>query len=135
MRALGLPRARRSARPSLTLVNALPDTKTATAACATNPTFNIGSSDSDSVTIGIVVGNYYLEDNALDDTVLTISKPYATQFITGGGYLLLDGTSAGTYKGDLGSKTNFGFNVKYNTKCTNLQGRVNTIIRRARHVY
>ncbi|MGH2918574.1 MAG: MBG domain-containing protein, partial [Solirubrobacteraceae bacterium] len=119
---------------TLTLIDAA-DSKTATAACATNPVFNIGSQDSDSVRIGIVVGNYYLEDTSGDDTVITISKPLATQFITGGGYLLLDGTSAGTYKGDAGSKNNFGFNVKYNSKGTNLQGRVNTIIRRGGRVY
>ncbi len=85
--------------------------------------------------IGIVVGGHYIADSAADDTVLTISKPIAAQFITGGGYLLLDSTSAGTFKGDAGSKNNFGFNVKYNAKGTNLQGRVNTIIRRGGRVY
>ena len=82
----------------------------------TNPTFNIGSADSDSVAVGIVVGDYYLQDAALDDTVITISKPIASQFITGGGYLLLDSTSSGSLKGDAGSKNNFGFNVKYNAR-------------------
>jgi hypothetical protein len=119
---------------ALTLIDAS-DSKTATATCPTNPTFNIGSADSDSGMIGIVVGGYYLEDAQAEDTIITISKPLASQFITGGGYLLLDGTSAGTYKGDAGSKNNFGFNVKYNSKGTNLQGRVNTIIRRAGRVY
>jgi hypothetical protein len=119
---------------TLTLIDAS-DPKTATATCETNPTFNIGSQDSDSVRIGIDVGGYYVADAAVSDTVITISKPIATQFITGGGYLRLDGTSAGTYKGDSGSKNNFGFNVRYNSKGTNLQGRVNTIIRRNGRVY
>ena len=119
---------------TLTLIDAS-DSKTATAACPTAPAFNIGSFDSDSFSIGIVVGGYYLEDAADDNTLITISRPYATQFITGGGYLLLDSTSAGTYKGDAGSKNNFGFNVKYNSKGTNLQGRVNTIVRRGGRVY
>jgi hypothetical protein len=119
---------------TLTLIDAS-DLKTATAACATTPTFNIGSADSESFEIGIVVGNYYLADSQADNTIITISKPYATQFITGGGYLLLNNQTAGTYKGDTGSKNNFGFNVKYNSKGTNLQGRVNTIIRRGGHLY
>jgi hypothetical protein len=119
---------------TLTLVNA-GDTKTASATCPTNPTFNIGNQDSDSVTLGIVVGGNYLEDTQQDDSVITVSKPYASQFITGGGYLVLDSTTAGTYKGDVGSKTNFGFNVKYNNKGTNLQGHLNTIIRKNGHLY
>ena len=118
---------------TLTLIDAA-DPKTATAACPTSPTFTIPG-DSDSFSVGIVVGNYYLSDAATDNTVITISKPIATQFITGGGYLLLDGTSAGTHKGDAGSKNNFGFNVKYNSRGTNLQGRLNTIIRRGGRVY
>jgi hypothetical protein len=132
--AAGLTAGQVLCTATLTLVDAS-DSKTATAACATNPTFNIGASDSDSVRIGIDVGGYYLADATLGEAVVTISKPLATQFITGGGYLLLDSTSAGTYKGDAGSKNNFGFNVKYNSKGTNLQGRVNTIIRRGGRIY
>jgi hypothetical protein len=117
---------------TVTLVDAS-DPKTATASCS--GTFNISTADSDSFAVGIVVGNYYFEDAGADDTIITVSKPITSQFITGGGYLLLDSTSAGSLKGDTGSKNNFGFNVKYNSKGTNLQGRVNTIIRRAGRVY
>jgi hypothetical protein len=116
---------------TLTLIDPS-DLKTATAACT--GTFTI-TSDSDSFTVGIVVDGYYTRNAATDNAVVTVSKPLASQFITGGGYLLLDSTSAGTYKGDAGSKNNFGFNVKYNNKGTNLQGRVNTIIRRGGRVY
>src|SRR6185503_15961028 len=37
--------------------------------------------------------------------------------------------SCGQYKSDDGSKTNFGFNVKYNKTGNNLQGNVNIIFR------
>lgn len=45
-----------------------------------------------------------------------------------------------TTAGDAGTKNNFGFNVKYNKSRTNLQGNINTIIRRTEsdgilHVY
>src|SRR2546422_11779388 len=67
--------------------------------------------------------------------MVTVSKPLASQFITGGGYLRLTSATAGINSGDVGSKNNFGFNVKYNSKGTNLQGRINTIIRRNGHLY
>ena len=50
--------------------------------------------------------------------------------INGGGYLVNGSTAAGSYKPDVGLKTNFGFNVKYNKSGTNLQGKVNIILRR-----
>src|SRR2546428_10628866 len=58
--------------------------------------------------------------------------------ITGGGVLVMQ-KSGGTIAGDLGTKDNFGFNVKYN-KNGNLQGNINSIVRRKesdgiQHVY
>ena len=53
--------------------------------------------------------------------------------ITGGGYLA-NQSSGGQYAGDTGQKTNFGFNVKYNMSNTNLQGNINTIVRRSGRV-
>jgi len=113
------------------------DTKTGTATC--NWTGDIGSSDSIQYTIGIAVkgttaGDYYMDNETTYDTVLTVSKPL-TNFITGGGYLLMGSTSAGQYKGDEGSKTNYGFNVKYNKSGTNLQGNANIIVRSGGRVY
>jgi len=67
-----------------------------------------------------------------------VSKPLASNFITGGGYLVLT-SSAGHKAGDAASKNNFGFNVKYNRGGTNLQGKINIIVRRTEsdglHVY
>jgi hypothetical protein len=110
------------------LVNAA-DIKTGTVTC--NWTANIGNSDSDSFRIGIVVNNYYNRNLGTDDAVVTVSKPLGTNFITGGGYLVLTDKSAGQYAGGAGLKTNFGFNVKYNNSGKNLQGKVNLIIRAA----
>jgi hypothetical protein len=116
------------------------DTTSATAATVgcTAP-FTV-TGDSSTWNIGIRIGGYYTRAATPGDAELTVSLPWATQFITGGGYLKLSGNtagpySAGTYAGDLGSKTNFGFNVKYNSKGTNLQGRVNIIIRRNGKIY
>jgi len=67
-----------------------------------------------------------------------VAKPLASSFITGGGYLVLS-NSAGQKAGNAGSRNNFGFNVKYNKRGTNLQGNINIIVRRTEadglHVY
>ncbi len=112
--------------PTIGLVNPS-DTKTGVASCVWEA--NIGSADSVPFTIGIVVNNYYTRDSSEDNEVITISKPLSTNFITGGGYLVL-ATSAGQMAGNPGSKNNFGFNVKYNKSGKNLQGNMNIIFRR-----
>ena len=116
---------------SLALVNAA-DLKTAIATC--NWTANIGNSDSNSFTVGTIVDGYYTRNVRTDDAVVTISKPLATNFITGGGYLVAT-SSAGLYASDVGSKNNMGFNVKYNKAGTNLQGKVNIIVRKGGRTY
>lgn len=95
---------------------------------------DIGAADSMSFTIGIVVNGWYTRDVSEDDTIVTVSRPLASDFITGGGYLLLE-RSAGLCAGDPGSKANFGFNVKFNKSGKNLQGNINVIVRRAGRVY
>jgi hypothetical protein len=113
------------------------DLQTGTATCTW--TVDLGSANSISAHIGIVVGGYYVRDSSADDTLVTISKALAGQFITGGGYIVL-GDSAGQIAGDDGSKANFGFNVKYNKGGKNLQGKVTILVRRLEadgivHVY
>jgi hypothetical protein len=108
------------------------DSKVATATC--NWTASI-QSDSSIYSIGVVVGGYYIDSTNGGAAIVTVSHPLNAAFITGGGYLVLSNQTAGLNAGDVGSKNNFGFNVKYNSKGTNLQGRVNTIIRRAGHLY
>jgi hypothetical protein len=69
------------------------------------------------------------------------SQPLATNFITGGGYIVNPSNGSGTYAGagqyagTPGLKTNFGFNVKYNKGGTNLQGHVNIIVRQGAKTY
>ena len=66
---------------------------------------------------------------------VTVSSP-TSDFITGGGYIVLDNTATGKYTGDVGSKNNFGFNVKWNKSLTNIQGGgINTIVRKGTHQY
>ncbi len=108
------------------------DLKTGTATC--NWSANIGSADSAQYTIGVVVDGYYTRNDSNDDAIVTVSRPYPTSFITGGGYLVL-ANPAGLTAGDVNTRANFGFNVKYNKSGTNLQGRINTIIRRQGRVY
>ena len=90
---------------------------------------NIGNSDAEEYEVGIKVGDYYLRDNSTDNTIILVSKAVAERFITGGGYLTLC-CSEGILAGDPGTKNNFGFNVKFNKKGTNLQGNIRTLFRR-----
>ncbi|WP_462219209.1 T9SS type A sorting domain-containing protein, partial [Ferruginibacter sp.] len=87
------------------------------------------SGDAQQFTIGIIVNNYYCRNSSDDNTVVTVAKPLGELFITGGGYLVLT-SSAGIKAGTAGTKNNFGFNVKYNKARTNLQGNINTIVRK-----
>jgi hypothetical protein len=111
------------------------DTRTGTVTYNWNTTI---SGDAQSYTIGIIVNNYYCRNLSDDDAIVTVAKPLGDLFITGGGYLVLT-NSAGIKAGTAGTKNNFGFNVKYNKAKTNLQGNINTIIRRLEtdgmHVY
>ncbi len=92
-----------------------------------NWTVDIGTADAASYTIGMVVNNYYTRDNALDNAVVTVAKPIDGA-ISGGGYIV-NKSSGGFLAGDLGLRTNFGFNVKYNKSGTSTQGNVNIIVR------
>lgn len=86
---------------------------------------NIGNATYAIYSVGIEVGCYYTGD---DDVVLTVYKPVG-DFITGGGHIIPT-QSGGQHASTPGLKTNFGFNVKFNKKGTNLQGGMNIIFRR-----
>jgi hypothetical protein len=83
---------------------------------------------SETFEIGIIVGGYYTRDHADDNVLVTVSQPQP-DFVTGGGFLILQ-SPAGMVAGNVGSKNNFGFNVKFNKKGTKLQGNVTTMIRK-----
>ncbi len=111
------------------------DTKTGSASFNWN--VDIGQADSNTFTVGIVVGNYYQRNSSSDNVVITVSKPFASNHITGGGYLTLS-NSAGLKAGDPGTKSNFGFHVKKSGN--KFEGRINVIVRRSEsegghHVY
>jgi hypothetical protein len=109
------------------------DTTVGTATC--NATLSIGSSGATQYTIAIMVnGGYYSDNNPAEDTVIDVADPITSNFITGGGFTL-NQNSGGIYPGDLNQKTNFGFNVKYNSSGTNLQGNINIIDRSGGRVY
>jgi hypothetical protein len=109
----------------VTLVNSA-DEKVATVVY--NWPVNIGNANSVSYTVGIIVTDYYTDNNADENTVVTVAKPL-NDFIAGGGHIII-ATPAGSKGADIGSKNNFGFNVKYNRSNTNLQGNINCIIRK-----
>ncbi|MDP2856902.1 MAG: YDG domain-containing protein [Bacillota bacterium] len=94
---------------------------------------DIGSALSATYEITIKVNGYYVGE--LTGVLVTVSKPLGTEFITGGGYLTIGQSSAGTYAASAGSHMNFGFNVKYNKSGTKPQGSVNIIFRRSGKVY
>jgi len=96
-------------------------------------TVNLGSQDSVSYRIGIVVNDFYARNDPEDDAIVTVSKPVENS-ITGGGHFINE-DSGGLFAGTAGLKTNFGFNVKFNKKLTNVQGQVNIIIRQDDRVY
>lgn len=89
----------------------------------------LGGDDAAEYQIGTVVGGFYERDESDDDTVLTVARPLE-DFITGGGFLELS-SSAGVFAGADGSRSNFGFHVKFNRRLTNLQGGVTVIVRGA----
>ncbi|HYE66014.1 MAG TPA: LamG-like jellyroll fold domain-containing protein [Pyrinomonadaceae bacterium] len=117
---------------SVTLINST-DTKTGTVAY--NWTANIGSANSVTYRVHMIVSNYYTRDSTADDELVTVSKPM-TSFVTGGGHLLLS-SPAGLLAGDVGSKLNFGFSIKSTStkKGTTLTGMGGMIVRRGGRVY
>jgi hypothetical protein len=78
--------------------------------------------------VGIIVGGYYSRNSSEDNVLINVAKPLG-DFVTGGGYIILT-NSAGIVAGDAGSRSNFGFNTKFNKRGTNLQGNVNIIVRK-----
>ena len=91
------------------------------------------SGDAQTWDLATVLSGRYERDSTDDDAVVTVAKPL-DDFITGGGFLVLE-NSAGAYAGTDGSKANFGFHVKFNKSGTNLQGGATLIVRADGSVY
>ena len=90
------------------------------------------SGDASTLSFAYRISGYYQMDAECSDngqTVVNIYKPQG-EFITGGGHVKATIKSVGIIPADSGRKANFGFNVKYNQKNTNLQGNINYVFRR-----
>jgi hypothetical protein len=105
---------------------------TGTGTVTKNVTVDIGKADAMALTVRVIVDGYYTAP--VEQTVVTVAKPLTSSFISGGGYLLM-AQSAGLFSGQVGTKNNIGFNVKYNKSGTNLQGSINTLVRNGGRTY
>jgi len=87
-----------------------------------NMPVNIGSNLSQTTLVTWTFSGNFANSTLCNDinTEVTVSTR-TSDFVTGGGFVVL-ASSSGTYKGDAGSKNNFGFNVKWNKSLSNLQG-------------
>jgi hypothetical protein len=83
--------------------------------------------DAQQYTLGVIVDyGYYSRNASDDDAVVTVSKPL-TDFVTGGGYIIMT-DATGIIAPENGKRSNFGFNIK-RTKNGVLQGNINCIVR------
>jgi len=90
------------------------------------------SGDASTLNFAYRISGYYQANEECSDNgqaVINVYKPQG-EFITGGGNVISTTKSVGLMPADAGRKANFGFNVKYNQKNTNLQGNINYIFRR-----
>ena len=90
----------------------------------------LGKLLSTSITITWNIGGDYIINKDCDtESLVTVSAP-ANDFVTGGGYIVLsEAVNGGSYIGDVGTKNNFGFNIKWAKNFTRLTGNINTIWR------
>lgn len=95
---------------------------------------DIGTADSKSYAIGVIVGGWFERDSREDDVLVTVSRPSASDMVTGGGFLVLSG-SQGIVPGTPGSKLDFGFNAKFIQGGKTLQGSVDLTLRDGGRVY
>jgi hypothetical protein len=112
-------------------VSLVSSTDPTTGTASYNWSVNIGTANSQSYTIGIIVGDDYARNSSADDAVVTVSKPQAGA-ATGGGYLV-NQNSAGLVPGDADAHTNFGLNAKNNSG--GVQRQANIVVRYQGHVY
>lgn len=77
-----------------------------------------------------ISGYYQINTDCSDDgqAIINVYKPQG-EFITGGG-TVVPTKASGALPSDAGKKSNFGFNVKYTQKSTNLQGNISYLFRR-----
>ncbi len=91
--------------------------------------FDIGKSmDAESFDIAVIISGGYFNDLGEGIAVVTVAKPVPGGSILGAGNIL-NSDSDGQIKGADGELTNFSYDVKYNKKQTNPQGKMTITIR------
>ena len=91
-------------------------------------TASLNEEESRTFEIQIEAGGYYQGELA-DPVVIVLYNP-SGDHVTGGGYIMAgDPNNVAVVEATPGSKTNFGFNIKYHPKKNELQGNMNMIIR------
>ncbi len=92
--------------------------------------FNIGSEDALDYYISVEINGYYITNEEECDGMGSLHLYKADgEFITGGGHIQIS-DSYGTFTAEEGTKTNFGYHIKWNKTMKNLQGKMNIIFRR-----
>ncbi|RYE19098.1 MAG: T9SS type A sorting domain-containing protein [Sphingobacteriales bacterium] len=84
----------------------------------------------------MIGGNYTGAGCSETQALITLSAPSA-DFTTGGGYIFnnMSKGTLGIARGEITSKNNYGFNLKWGNNLKNLQGNFNTIIRQGGKQY
>ncbi|MDO3627646.1 MBG domain-containing protein, partial [Mucilaginibacter sp. BT774] len=101
---------------------------------------DIGTNLSKTTLVAWTIDGNFLNSTACSEanTEVTVSSR-TSDFLTGGGFVVMGAggyPSAGTYAGAPNTKTNFGFNVKWNKTLTNIQGGgFNGTIRNGNFIY
>jgi hypothetical protein len=93
--------------------------------------YNIGTDQSVTLTVRVVVGGYYNYSGSTYDQVITIGKPGTVNSLMGGGKFKNDGNPypASGYLGVNSISSSFGSQVTYTSKGTNPKGQVTVTIR------
>jgi hypothetical protein len=78
--------------------------------------------------VRIEIDGYYTGSDG--NYMVTVALPIQNEFVTGGGYII-NNNVGGSLAAIKGSRTNFGFNVKYNKSGSNPQGKFTSIVRAA----
>ncbi|MDP2088686.1 MAG: MBG domain-containing protein [Flavobacteriaceae bacterium] len=91
---------------------------------------NIGNQNAASYTIVVGISGAYFNDpySPTSNELITVSKPVAGGYITGGG-TTLNSLSSGMIKGAIGLKTGFSFDIQFNKKMTNPQGKASITVK------
>ncbi|MDB4918059.1 MBG domain-containing protein, partial [Mucilaginibacter sp.] len=101
---------------------------------------DIGTSMSKTTLVTWTIAGNFINSTACSETNTEVTVSSRTSdFLTGGGFVVMGAggyPSAGTYAGAPNTKTNFGFNAKWNKSLTNIQGGgFNGIIRNGNFIY